>query len=273
MYTSILLLPLLGCAPPPDAPAELSDLGAYLYREFDQPDVLAGGVLALDQQLSALDLDSALNDRAFTMPPLQQADRGDILSPDLPAEHQLPVAIAGLSRHDLDEHMQLVGLANQVCIESDTTTWYGRSIRSGTAECLADGTCTRVDTDNEVRKESFVANVWYDFRKDHQLVQLDDGREAMVARGWIERPFPADNDSYSWDQFFQLDVLVPSPDGGTTRFQAVWSAVQLGPVGPDIYVNTVKNAMDDHRVNADDFIDGSMCANDRDRPYDRPQAD
>jgi len=257
-----LSLLLFACSPPIQAPKDLAELGGWMFARFDE-DGLDVGVVEVERLVAEMAAAEDLDDRTVSMPALE--DIGGITGPDVPLEDQLPVAVAGFSGHDLDTHLGLVGEANQVCIESNTTAYYRRTHLD--AFCLDEG-CERVDTDNEVRKETAIAQVWYDLKKDHRLLELEDGRRAMVARSWIEESFPADQEEYSWDAFYTLEVWLE--DGSQTlRWQSVWSAVELGPVGPDLYMTTVKNAIDEGFTNADAFVDDEPCEMDRDAEYVR----
>ncbi|HJN77256.1 MAG TPA: hypothetical protein QGF58_25245 [Myxococcota bacterium] len=260
----MLSLFLVGCAPTPvEAPREVTELATWMFAEFDGE--LAPGVEELDTWLVDMPLDGDLEDRVIAMPVLSEL--GGISGPvgEDPAD-QLPVAVAGLSRHDIDTHFGLVAEDNLVCIESNTTTYYRREHLSD-PDCLGSD-CDRVDTENEVHKESVIASVWFDLFKDHRALTLSDGRQAMVARSWIEQSYEADREGYSWDQFYTLEVWIEE-GSETRRFHTVWSAVHLGPVGPDLYTTTVYKAIDEGFTNSDDFVDGELCGNDRDQLYER----
>jgi len=259
------------CAkPPPEAPKELGDLSLYLFSHFDDedPDALIAGLEALDLQFQDYELTGDLSDRSFTMPLLEKGDLGGVSAPpNQPVDEQTPVAVMGLSRHDLATNRDLIRKSNYVCIESDTTTFYGRDHMDDVG-CFASGDCEVTATVNEVRKESILANVWYDLYKDHRNVELTDGRKAVIARSWIEDAFPSDSGKYSWNQLYTLEIWLASGKQ-TQRFHTAWSAVSLGVIGPDVYTNIVGDAIDGGFTNADHFVDGEDCKNDRERAYDR----
>jgi len=263
----------MGCASPPDeAPKEIGELSTWLFANFDgEENELATGTAELQNFLASTDPGEAdVDDRAFTLPVLKEKDWGTISGPKgTDANDQLPVAVVGLSSHDLDGNINLAGENNHVCVESGSTKYYGRRFMSG-EDCFFDGSCDLLETENEVRKETAIADVWYDLFKDYRRVVLEDGTEVMYARSWTEKVFPGDNGANSWDQNFTLEAWIP--DGkNTLRYYAIWSAVDIGLIGDDILVNLVIDGIDEGYEHADAFMSGdSDCGNDRDRENDRP---
>lgn len=262
----------VGCKKPPvEAPAELGELARFLFANFDDEDgeELLAGVPKLQEYLDDHDLEGKLDDRTYGLPPLTKDDWGGIQGPaGQSADDQLPIGVFGISRHNLAKNVELAGEKNHVCIESSTTKYYSRTFLSDSA-CFLSGDCDTLETANEVRKESIAAKVWYDLNKDYRVLVDDDGNEVMFARSWMEEVSPADGGNNSWDQLYALEVWVPAGNK-TQRFHAFWSAVTIGAIGDDLYQAQVKDGIQEGFENADNFIDGELCKNDRDRPYDRP---
>jgi hypothetical protein len=269
---SVLLFVAACSSPPEEAPKEIGALSTWLFANFDgDQDELATGTAELQTFLAGTNPgDAELDDRSFTLPILKEADWGTISGPaGTDVNEQLPVAVVGLSSHDLQANIDLSGEKNHVCIESGSTKYYNRVFLSGD-DCFADGSCDLLQTENEVRKETLIADVWYDLHKDYRRVVLEDGTEVMYARSWTEEVFPGDSGNNSWDQNFSLEAWIP--DGkNTLRYFAIWSAVDIGIVGDDTLVNIVTDGIDEGYEHADAFMGGdSDCGNDRQREYDRP---
>jgi hypothetical protein len=220
--------------------------------------------------LDTLDLTGSLGDRSFTPPILTDEFKGGVTGPDVAAEEQVPVSVAGMSRHDLDTNLGLVGETNQVCIESNTTVFYERTFTTDEA-CFLDGSCDTLSTENEVKKENLLAKVWYDVFKDYRTVELTDGRQAMLARSWTEEVFLGENGSNSFDQTYAIEVWIPDATDAsqTRRYYTFWSSVTLGGVDDAFYATLVEGGLDEGYQNADNFVDGELCGNDRDFVNDR----
>jgi len=268
----VAALSAFGCKAPEPAPEDLGQLTLYLFRHFDgDGEEMKSGTLELEEYLATLDLTGNVNDRSVAPPILKGEDLGSLQMPDgASASAQVPVAVSGLSRHDLDANLGLAGESNQVCIESDTTKYYHREYLTDLA-CFLDGSCERLETANEVRKETIVSKLWYDLYKDYFRVELEDGRTVVFARSWIEEVAYGDGGNSSLDQSFTIETWIPDSDDGSTtqRFYSMWSSVTLSGVGDDMYASMAKSGLDEGFQNADDFLDGVMCGNDRDREYDR----
>jgi hypothetical protein len=263
--------------PPPEAPDELGDLSIYLFENFDAEDVevLQVGTQNLEDFLSTIDLTAEdVDDRAFTLPILAEDHFGGITGSGYDVNEQIPVGEAGLSRHDLEANMELVAETNHVCIESGTTVSYDREFLSD-LDCFMDGTCETVETVNEVLKRNTLASIWYDQYRDYRLITLEDGRDVLYSRLWLEDVFDNGGNA-SWDQTYTIEVSIPDPDDDseTIRYVAMWSSITLFGIGGNDYAALVKNGIDESLENTDDFIDTtdgdySWCSNDRDEEFDR----
>jgi hypothetical protein len=260
-----------GCAKKPvEAPKELGEIGLFLFKHFEDEDKaeMSAGLLNLSGLIDT-ELKKDEKDQPVSMPILEGDNLGGLAIPDgVDAEAQVPRAVPGRSPHAIEDQLVTILEPNQVCIESDSTIWATREFLTDTA-CFEDASCDRLDVSQEVRKENFLAKVWYDQLKNYRRFDLEDEegniRKAIVGRSWIEKVFPADGGNNSWDQLFHLDVFIE--DGGETqRWFSMWSSVTLGGVGDDLYGTLVVDGVKQAMVFGDEFISGNSesCPNDRD---------
>jgi hypothetical protein len=85
----------------------------------------------------------------------------------------------------------------------------------------------------------------------------------MHARSYMKKTFVSDGGGSSWDQNYAYEAWIPSEAGDTTlRFYALWSSVQLGPVGDDGWAVLVKGGIDQSLQFADDFLDPDVAIDD-----------
>ncbi|MCO4743821.1 MAG: hypothetical protein KC912_03465 [Proteobacteria bacterium] len=265
---------LVACAKPAEeAPDDLDALAAFMFANFDtEGDELASGSVNIEEYLNTLELDGDVEDRTVGLTALTSENFGGItVNSDYDGTEQVPRAVSGISSHDLAANAGLALETNHICIESDTTKYAGRSFLSGD-DCWPDN-CDRLETFNEIRKENTLAQVWFDVYKDFRMITLEDGRDVMVARSWMEDQFMADGGNNSWDELYGFEAWIPTEDGTETqRFYAFWSSVTLSAIGDDIYGNLVRAGIDEGYVYGDAFLSGTttdVCNNDRDRAYDR----
>lgn len=263
-----------GCTPPPEVPADLGATAEAIFRTFDtEPDNLAFLIQAAEDQMAEFDLDGDLSGREFQLQPM--FPKGDDETPELdityPADEdparQAPILVVGRSRHAFADSILPALEDNQVCIESDTTVTYRRTWLENEA-CFKDGSCDVARTTNEVRKELglgaiIIAAGWYDILKDLRRVELDDGRQAMVARGWTEKVWCGDNGNNRFAQTYTLEGWIE--DGDTTkRFYAGWIEIDIG-LNETQMKNLIAESFDEGFVFGDDWVDmdpGDYCPND-----------
>lgn len=228
----------MACKPPPEVPADLGATAETLFRTFDtEPENLPFLMAAAEDQMGSFDLAGDLDDRKFQLQPLDLSDTSEFGEADItfPVEEdvtrQSPILVVGESRHPFATSILPALETNQVCIESDTTVAYRREWLENEA-CFKDGSCEVGRTNNEVRKELglgaiIIAAGWYDLKKDHRRFELDDGRQAMLVRGWAERVYCGDNGNNRFAQTYTLEGWIE--DGDTTkRFYAGWLEIDIG---------------------------------------------
>lgn len=267
----VLALAAVACTPPPEAPADLGENSLFMFQHFEEADHLVAAAAVVEDYLlnDVEDLSGSPSDRAVSPPILTEEYWGGITGPSgISADDQVPVAMPGESIHGMDVALESVFETNHVCIESDTTVYYQRAFLEG-EDCFPDD-CAIIRTKNEIRKESFLAKVWYDSYKDFHYVELDDGRMALFARGWIDQSYPGDSGSTSWDQLYTVEAWIPRADDNTKtlRYYAMWSSVSGIDAG--LYRSAVVGGLAEGMENSDAFYSNEECSNDRDAEYERP---
>lgn len=273
---NIALLLAVGCAkPPPEAPKELGELGLFLFQHFEDEDTaeLAAGLVNLRPFIEDTDFTLDAKDRALTMPKLEGESLGSLSIPDgATIEKQIPIALAGKSSHPLKGQRELAVEPNQVCIESSSTVWARREFTSDDG-CFVNGSCDSMTTETEVRKENFLAKVWYDQYKDYKSIELEDEdgnvTEALIARSWTEKKFIGDDPDTSWDQLFQLDITYEK-GGESLRWFVMWSSITVPILTDDSYANLVVDGVEEAFVFGDEFLAGNIDSCKLDRNAEKP---
>lgn len=284
--TTALTLALLAAAcTPPEELVDDGDTGEgltlttalpALFKDFEQgadrlteiTDAIEAGVVS-----QGVDLAGDKDQRVFSIDPLT-FDGLDVTHPsERDPEEQTPVVAFGRSRHDFATNLDTALEKNQVCIESDSTVWYGRTYIPDDETAFRGGTADVLRSLNEVRKElSFIAAGWYDLHKDFRRFELVDGRQVLAARSWAEKVYFGDNGTNEFAQTFVAELWIEDA-GEVTRVYAIWPEIKIG-LGPDAMRTLVGDSLLEGFERADNFGDDAgfdYCREPRDREYDRPQ--
>lgn len=271
MLVMIPLLLTLACEAPPEAPEDLSELTLYLFEHFDsEGEELAAGVPVMRDFLLAVDPEWDVEDRAVTLPALEEASLGGApATPGAEPALQVPVAVMWTSRQAIEPHFALSVDPNQVCIDSESSVYHHRTFITD-PDCFEDGSCKVLETVAEIRREEAIANFWYDYYSDVRRVDVD-GEEALVSRGWLPEFAYSDGAEAIFHQSYMLDVRMAHPDDAskTLRFYGIWSSLEMTGVTDDLYSILIRNGIQDSFDLADDFADGILCDNDRDHEPER----
>jgi hypothetical protein len=243
-----------GCSRPA-APPDLDALTRSLYRDWPQTQALSADLSQLAVALSAYDLTSNLSDRSFQISPPSADDLTSISWPmDRDPQSCIGSSVARQSPWSVGDFAQLEILPDQLPVEPSAKA-YARSFVAPTdPSCFADRSCLEVDTDNTVTRSNALYSMTFVMHKQFVWAQVDGGW-AIVARDWIDQPYPFDAHNGALDQAYSLDVFAGRSDGTTVRYQAVWSETDL-PVATtdDLQRLVVTSSVDDGMQAADRVI-------------------
>ncbi len=290
-----LLLPLallalgLGCAK--DTKQDIDDVvdndddldpAVRLFASFEDEDttLLVGALLTFETLAEDYDLTATVDQRSFITNPLTAENLGGADAvPGTSPDDQIPRVVLGRSLRTYDENVTLAWELNQVCIESNTTMYYARTLTSDLA-CFQDASCDALRSTNEVRKENPLAKAWYDLYKDFRRVDLGDGREALISRSWADKVYQGDNGRTDFAQSYVAEAWIPQ-EGQLLRVYASWFEINIG-LGDDAMAGLIIDGIAEGMENADAFLaiedrDAEdafdYCGADPEREYDRPAAE
>ena len=263
----IALLVLSGCAPLPEAPTELNDLSRYLFREHanEDPRVMQVGAANMVDFLTTLPLDGERADRSFEPENLTDADVTDITRPDRPLDACLPVAIGGLSRHSIEDNALLMIQADQTDAEA-SATFYDRTFPAlDDPSCFLDRTCDLLVTRNHAERSNALLQVEFVLFKDFRWVEVLDAdgehaRWGILARSWFEEEWFGEEGNNALLQSYATDLWFAADDGGTWRYQTLWSESLISlDVTDDAVRATLRLSIDGSFGRADGVIDDLLA--------------
>ena len=211
----------------PNAPTELSDLSAYLFREFDSQEhgVLEVGMGNLREFLVT---DLGENDTvAYRGLVIKEADLAAIERPDRDPEDCQPVAVAMRSPHSADAHATVMVLADQTPVEPNSPYTYNRTFLDPTdSSCLTDHSCLRLDTMNEIVKEHDLGyEIAYEMNKDYRWVEMgepESGEWAILGRSWCAEQASDPVLDIEINQSYSVDVFL-AHEGAVIRYMGLYT--------------------------------------------------
>jgi len=222
---------------PPAADPEFSDALTYLFTSFEsEPANLAFAMRNLEKQVYlGMDVDADKEqDRALQPEFLKEKDVKNLEHPNgRDIANALPVAVAGASIHNVDDHMALQLEVDHRPWEPGSPNDYERSFIEGD-DCWGSRDCTELRTDNHLTKENLLMTVEYTFFKDFRWVDMNlpapsdvpDGEEAVndgkerwayVGRSWTPKSFEGDSGKAWIHQSFTIEIWIPRDGEGFVR--------------------------------------------------------
>lgn len=253
------MLPLfLACTAPPPASQAFSDAARATFARFEDEDEasLAEPVLMLlDQIATELDMSGSSVDRALTPETLQEEDLVDIpVHPDRDPGLAIPVAVAFDSAYGPDDHSRIVLLSDQTPVEPNSPDQYTRTFTEG-GGCFWED-CAVLRTSNDVEKTNVLFTVPFTLMKDYRWIDLGDGTDAMVARGWLEEPGVSEDGNTIIEQSYALEFFAET-NSGSTRLMVLWAETTFKTVDyeDDLIAGTTRYGIDTMFDACEDWLD------------------
>lgn len=270
-----LLVPLVGCAPPPTADPEFDDAASFLFREFEteEPARLAFVMRALDEEVRAtLDLGAEPSiDRSTTPGPLTVADLTGIdTRPDGDPEMALSIAVARQSMYAPAEHVAIQLLTDHTDVEPNSPTLYDRTFLDGTEGCFPDRSCSTLRTMNDLIRENLVLQIPHQLDKSFRWIDLAlpdpstvpegepvvNPREpewGLLARSWVPAEAVGESGQNTLHFQYSFEVWIPNDDGAL-RTMSLWFSISGTGLTDELQIGTARTGINDIFELADDWL-------------------
>jgi len=288
----------IGCAKaPPEAGEDFSDAVRSLLRNLEGDEgTLAMLMRQLEEEVYlGMDVESgSANDRALTPDLLEPADVEGLDRPDRSLGKAIPVAVATVSPHHIDDHPKIQLLEDHTPVEPYSPEYYDRTFLDG-QDCWADRSCEWLRTTNDLTKENILMTVDYAFDKDFRWVDLNtpdpteedpnpvnegEPRWGYIARSWTTEEYPGRKDNATIHQSYTIEAWIPrggtgfirgkgdknlddgdwttdSKGSGTLRMLCLWSETSFDglSVTDDQVAATTRTGIDNNFNAADSWLD------------------
>ncbi len=217
----LLLLGLLACSPPPEAPEDLHGLAAYLYEhawDEDQEALVAG----LEQLTSWLEANGEQAYEGYEVGALSEAAVDALDDRDRSTEEMVGLSLSRLSRHAIEDSTWALVAVDQREIFPDTFAEYDREYLSG-PDCFVERSCHRMEAMEELHSvfAGGLLETWSTAHNQYVWAETEGGW-AMVHRNWQVDPPEVSTDLMKVDEQAYLNLFAPG-SGGAWRLQAQWT--------------------------------------------------
>ena len=251
----LLLIGSVACKRPPEAPQELDELSAHLYWSWGQEDAAEREVAVANLMafLEGIDRSGNLQDRAWELSPVTEEDLWDVRWPEErnPAD-VLGVSVARDSDYSPEQHAWLQIQVDQVPAEPSANAYTREFLDVDDPECFLDGSCDPLFTLNDVTRQNVLISVTFDLYKDFRWVETEHG-PALFARSYVDQVWTGDGGNNSILQSYSCDLWMPDGDGGSWRYQTLWSESDVSS-SEALTIATLKSSIDNILETGDEVL-------------------
>ena len=251
-----MLLVLVGCQSPAAAPEDLDSLTANLFTQFEsEAATLESAMDNLSDRLRELEASAELDDRSFSLTPLQASALEGLEHPGRELGDLTTYGLVYDSRFPVEVHIPSL-LLDDLTELSLTATTYDRTITEPEDPCcFQELRCDLMRTENHIIREQLLYTLDYQQRKDYRWVMLEDGQQALISRGWLpESAHGAAGQNHIY-QSFDLEAWIPAGDR-TIRYFALYTEFDYVGVSTEVARSISLSATDAALANVDDYLEG-----------------
>ncbi|TNE87678.1 MAG: hypothetical protein EP330_17540 [Deltaproteobacteria bacterium] len=253
-YLPVVLV-LVACKKPPEAPAELDELSRYLYGSWGAEDAAERevGIANLITFMADVDLNGNVQDRSWELTPITEAELWDINWPQErnPAD-VLGVSVARETDFEPADHAGLQILADQLELEPSASAYTRRFVEVSDPSCFVDGSCDPLFTENDVTRQNALISVDFVLYKDFRWVETENG-DALFARSYVDQVWEGNSGSSRINQSYSCDLWIPDGQGGGFRYQTLWS--ESDTAGSDaVTIAVLKSSIDNILETGDEVL-------------------
>jgi len=252
MSSLLVLMAVVGCKSPLEAPSDLEELSRWMFEEWEDPDALAAGAANLLAYSDDVDFEADWEGRSYEGGALSAGVVDGLVSHNYHTEDTNSVMLFYASRYDATDHQNHIVMEDQLEVEPSSSELYNRSFIEGDAECFLDGSCDLVRSMNNVRRDNALYTIDYDMRKDWRWVEIEDVGTALCARSFNLESASA-NLIDLW-QGYSVDIFLPGDDGAI-RFQSTWQELEMAGLDAEDVSKTIVKGIDDGMAVQDEWLD------------------
>lgn len=248
-WAPIVVVVLVGCKRPPEAPQELDELVGYLFEHVETED-------SAYLEVGAVNLDAWLDVRLDETIEGYQVNKLAAEGVTALGEGEKDLAdLAGAAVGDESQHA-VADLGVAIAVDDPTLMYPGTylsfdRVYEGDADCFVSGDCPFLQAEThgemvytlglQVETHSMVQWRW---------VETEFGR-GLVQRTWLREPATISLDFLSVEQQYYVWMFLPVEGGGSRSIQATWvvatltgSAVPEG-VALDLVISSMSKGAED----------------------------
>jgi len=248
----VVLVAILGCKAPPDAPEELNELVGYLYANVpgEDPAPLEAGAVNLDVWLRER-IDETLE--GYTVDNLTPEAIEALGEGEQELEELAGAAVGHVSEVSTSALVDTILLVDQMEIY-DVYVAFERTF-DGDVECFASGECDWIEAEVRASSDYTLMQVETHSRVQSRWIETDLGR-VYAERTWLVSPAVVTSTLIEVDQQYYLRVVLPDGEGSRS-IQATWVVARLvGDLPENAALNLLIDSMAKQAETLDEFILG-----------------